>query len=600
MRKPWLWCAASLLAVSPAMAATVLLKHVEHRVRADGSVLESTRLEVRIDRAEDLDTWSRHGVAFDDHQQLRAIEASVVKPDGEIVKVKPRDHDEVELSPQGILHSSLKVRVVPFPRLSPGSVIRLRYELITRPHFPTGSLFLLERDTIEKLEVEVSSDLPGWRFNLEGGESGFEVVPSPNGVRLRATGLAAASEKKERRFLLYGWGEETSWRDVGEWYEGLLAPLARQTPAVRQEALALTAGLGSPREKLEALVAFARRKVRYVAVEVGIGGYRPFPPAEVLDRRWGDCKDKSLLLIDLLAAVGIEAHPVIVRAASDRPVDPSFPTPGVFNHLIVAVPVAGLEVSEDDPVTEGFLIIDPTQERGGGRWLHPMVQGQRGLLVHGAESRLLSLPVRPAQELRRLAVSLAPAPDGSLAGELSLSLQGLWAAIMLERLAGPDPEQAMRELLDTLAPELVIDQLAWGSDERELPAVALRAKVKLRNPWDEAGTPALQVPWIGGLPEPRDLEDVASLAVRPQRLEVRWQVPAPAEGCTSANEDVAITNELGELRQTVRVDAGQVVVERAIEVRARWVEGEALGRLRELALAERRTEKRRLRIACSN
>src|SRR6185436_505411 len=132
----------------------------------------------------------------------------------------------------------------------------------------------------------------------------------------------------------------------------------------------------APREKAEALVAFARRQVRYVAVEVGIGGYRPGSPQEVLERRWGDCKDKAFLLVDLLREAGIEAWPALLRAGAGNRMDSEFPSPNQFNHAIVAVSPAGLGLGEEAPVAGGYLFLDATQTWGGLSWLQPTSQDQ--------------------------------------------------------------------------------------------------------------------------------------------------------------------------------------------------------------------------------
>ncbi len=108
--------------------------------------------------------------------------------------------------------------------------------------------------------------------------------------------------------LRYAWGDPASWEGVGRWVTGLLAQVPRHAEPVRRKAREIMAGLPGRRERLEALADFARRQVRYVAVEVGIGGYRPAPPQQVMERLWGDCKDKAFLLVDLLHEAGIEAY----------------------------------------------------------------------------------------------------------------------------------------------------------------------------------------------------------------------------------------------------------------------------------------------------
>ncbi|MCP4661301.1 MAG: hypothetical protein GY856_38350, partial [bacterium] len=62
---------------------------------------------------------------------------------------------------------------------------------------------------------------------------------------------------------------------MGSWYTALLSSVPRGAAPVRRQARELIAGIEGKRERLEALLGFMRRKVRYVAVEVGIGGYRP-------------------------------------------------------------------------------------------------------------------------------------------------------------------------------------------------------------------------------------------------------------------------------------------------------------------------------------
>ena len=79
-------------------------------------------------------------------------------------------------------------------------------------------------------------------------------------------------------------------------------------------------------------------------------------------------------LLDLLKQAGIEAYPALVQAAPQGRIDPEFPVPGWFDHMIAALPAAGLALTADDPVAGGYLFVDPTQTRGGAGWLHPADQ----------------------------------------------------------------------------------------------------------------------------------------------------------------------------------------------------------------------------------
>jgi len=82
---------------------------------------------------------------------------------------------------------------------------------------------------------------------------------------------------------------------------------------------------------------FVQDDIRYTGIEVGAGAYRPTQPNEVLARRYGDCKDKTLLLITVLRALGVQAWPALVHSSVGEGVRSRQPSPGAFNHVIAKV-----------------------------------------------------------------------------------------------------------------------------------------------------------------------------------------------------------------------------------------------------------------------
>ena len=93
-------------------------------------------------------------------------------------------------------------------------------------------------------------------------------------------------------------------------------------------------------------------EIRYFSVSLGESSHRPAAPSLVLRRRYGDCKDKSLLLIALLRALGIESHPVLLAVGQPRGLDMALPSPQLFNHVIVQVRLGG-QVHYLDPTRLG-------------------------------------------------------------------------------------------------------------------------------------------------------------------------------------------------------------------------------------------------------
>ncbi|HEU5397424.1 MAG TPA: DUF3857 domain-containing protein [Verrucomicrobiae bacterium] len=133
--------------------------------------------------------------------------------------------------------------------------------------------------------------------------------------------------------------EFTNWAELADWANGLFAGGDPEAPELRPEILALRRlGLG-PEETVQRALEFVQTKVRYLGVEFGPNSYVPTDPAKVLQRRFGDCKDKAFLLCTLLQGLGFDASPVLVSAGFRQRLPVLLPAPHDFDHVIVRVVV---------------------------------------------------------------------------------------------------------------------------------------------------------------------------------------------------------------------------------------------------------------------
>ena len=83
------------------------------------------------------------------------------------------------------------------------------------------------------------------------------------------------------------------------------------------------------------LVRFVQDKIRYLGFENGLSSHKPSNPKDIFNRRYGDCKDKSFLLSELLKSYQIDAHPILVNSSFGNTINEDLPSPNSFDHCIV-------------------------------------------------------------------------------------------------------------------------------------------------------------------------------------------------------------------------------------------------------------------------
>jgi hypothetical protein len=143
-------------------------------------------------------------------------------------------------------------------------------------------------------------------------------------------------------FNLYGY-EATkinSWQDLGSWYYSELLP---ESDLLSEERIAeikkLTQSIENPMDKAKAIYEYVQGNLRYISVQIGVGGLQPIVAEQVDKVRYGDCKGLSNYTRALLNAVGIESYLAIIEAGDQKEsISPDFPNFIEGNHMILAIP----------------------------------------------------------------------------------------------------------------------------------------------------------------------------------------------------------------------------------------------------------------------
>ncbi len=174
-------------------------------------------------------------------------------------------------------------------------------------------------------------------------------------------------------------GDMSSWQDMGRWIARLNEGKNDLPPETVQKIKELTAGYNSTEEKARAVYRYMQKHTRYVSVQLGIGGYQPYPASYVDRNGYGDCKALSNYTCSLMQAAGIDARYVLIEAGNQGgDIHTDFPS-NQFNHAIVCIPQEKDSIwlectSQTQPF--GFLGTFTADKHG------LMITGDSGVLVH--------------------------------------------------------------------------------------------------------------------------------------------------------------------------------------------------------------------------
>ena len=186
------------------------------------------------------------------------------------------------------------------------------------------------------------------RFKVHGGGSQPQVAES-DGVRdywLRIENQPAAVEESDVPgwYVPYPWVQFTEYADWGEvtaWAQTLYGVPPSLSPELAAAVGRIRASARTRREAVQQALELVQNEVRYLGIALGDSSHRPTAPDQVYKQRFGDCKDKTVLLMTLLAQFDVKAVPALVSTYQRRGVVDWLPTPHAFDHVIAAVDLDG-------------------------------------------------------------------------------------------------------------------------------------------------------------------------------------------------------------------------------------------------------------------
>lgn len=275
------------------------------------------------------------------------------------------------------------------------------------------------------------------------------------------------------------WSEFRDWAEVVNWAYPYYQPPMSLSADLRREIARIGSVSNDARERILGVLRAVQGDVRYLGIEVGANSHAPHSPNEVFARRFGDCKDKALLMVTMLRAMGIEAQPALVSTELRRQVREQPPSPGAFNHVIVHLKLDGVD-----------HWFDPTRARQEADFAN-VVQPDFGYaLVIDRETRSFTSMANTTTKLNKKAViAFLDARESALKPAsltVTTAYEGNAAETMRGKLAVETRESMQKTYLDFYIryyPKIVVANPLTVLDEKAANRITVTEQYDIHDFW---------------------------------------------------------------------------------------------------------------------
>ncbi|HYE53490.1 MAG TPA: transglutaminase domain-containing protein [Chitinophagaceae bacterium] len=338
---------------------------------------------------------------------------------------------------EGIFHSDAKVCMVAFPMETKGQPVTFSFDKKYKDIKYLTSVYFHENMPVE--EKTIVFNVPDWlevelrEFNFAGYDIKKEVQKDA-GTRItkyiyrlknipaferefRSPHMAKTfphlilvsksyTSNGQRRVLF------ESVKDLYAWYRSVTSQTNNNPAELKPLVQQLTQNKKTDIEKIESMFYWVQEKIRYIAFENGIMGFRPDAAQNVLSKKYGDCKGKANLLAQMLKLAGYDARLTWI-GTSDLPYDYSLPSLGVDNHMICTVILDGKRYFLDG--TEEHIALNDYAHR---------IQGKQVLIEDGNNYIIDKIPEFPAERNKVQTTAKLRLENDNLVGTVNTTYNG--------------------------------------------------------------------------------------------------------------------------------------------------------------------------------
>ncbi|MFN4227304.1 MAG: DUF3857 domain-containing protein [Candidatus Ratteibacteria bacterium] len=369
-------------------------------------------------------------IPFDsEREKVKFIEGQTILPNGKKIKITPNDIKIVtpaEFTEYSSLYPGFKVMSINFPGIEIGSIIEYKYIIYTfKP--------LIEKHFWDGFYFQSTEDFLFSRYELK--------IPKKIKLQIYEKDISLLEKKESFDYITYIWEKKnvpsiieeilmpplseivpkvyvstfSSWEEIGKWFFELSKVDKNKEKEIGKVVEELIKDKKTEEEKIISIYNYVCSNIRYVGLEMGIHGYKPHQPEEVLKAKYGDCKDKANLIRRMLEIAGIKSYITLVN--TERKVEKEIPFPGQFNHAIIAI-----------LKNNSYIFLDPTVEVMRYPYLPPYLEGKYSLIC-SENPELKEIPVSNQEKnSRKRIINAIIDKNGNLTAEVTVLPSGIFEA----------------------------------------------------------------------------------------------------------------------------------------------------------------------------
>ena len=391
----------------------ILLKEVIYSVDERSQVIISIHVIGKIFESEAREDYSQIAVQYNSYYEDIVLDyARTINKNKEVFNTS-NDAIQIKNLPEfggNIIYTDTRLLTFSFPALEIGSIFE--YQVTVKQKLP-----VIENEWYESINfnyLQYNTHIPSFiRIDPVIKSRIVVKVPANKQFISKLSDIEIKPElKKENKIDIYIW-ETTNlpgikfeigmppvfesvpylsitsiadWKIVNKWAYEKLIPKIEINTDIKEKANEITAVYDSLTDKINAIYNFIQREIVYIQADLNRGGYEPHRASAILRNRYGDCKDKSVLFISLLNAIGIEAFPALIRPFPSEDVRTDIPSM-FFSHIITCL-----------PAEKANIWLDPTSNTAVYPTLPYEDEKRLSLIINDKEGILLRTPSSLAEE----------------------------------------------------------------------------------------------------------------------------------------------------------------------------------------------------------